>query len=95
MDVNPRCAPEFPRHDQQNLVPHAALFEVLNQRADSLIELRAPLIHDGEDIAVYGMIVPADHRFVVIASTVGRKTDCHYIHAGFHQTASQQTLLAR
>ena len=95
MDVNPRRATELPGHDQQHLVPHAALFEVLDQRADGLIELRAPLFHNGEDIAVYGVVVPADHRLVIIAATVGRKSNGHHIHSGFHQTASEQTLLPR
>ena len=70
VDMDSRRPSELADHDDQDVVSHAPLFQILNERTDGLIKLRSTLPHDLENVAVDRMIVPADHRPVIIASAI-------------------------
>ena len=94
VNVDSRRPAEFADNDEQNFIAQTSLFQILDQCTDRLVELRASLSHDCKDVAMHGMVVPADHRAIVIASSVWRKTRGHHADSRFDQASSQQALLA-
>ncbi len=68
--MDARCAAKLAHHHQQHIVLQTAIVQILNEGTHGLVELRAAFLHDGKNVAVDRVIIPANHRAVIVASSI-------------------------